>query len=430
MTASPSDATLSGTTLVEASAGTGKTHAITTLFVRLLLEQRLTVSEIVVVTFTEAATAELRARIRRRLRETVAALDDPSGDHDDDLRALVERVDRDDARRTITRAIAELDLAAVSTIHAFCLRALQEHAFESGAPFGLELAADTSDLVREVAEDYWSTWMVPMAPDLYRLVSKALDLSLTEHLVRAIVRRPSDIPILPTIIPPHPELLRPSLESAHAVASATWVSSGERICKVLADAKLSQAQNGGYTAENLGAWRAALDEHFAIEPRFSSIPALVAMSKTRIAERTRRNGTPPWHKFFEQADKLVWLAQVAERDLVLKYKLDLPGLLCDVSLRRKRPRYARSSHSRTCFILARRLRPSQGAAAERLPPPLPPMCEPMSRRVAAAPFVRRTSLCERRRGLASDRHASVRKETSPSRVLNDKIGFAVVVGVV
>ena len=60
----PFDVPLGGTVLVEASAGTGKTHAITSLFLRLVLEQGVPVQSILVVTFTEAATAELRDRLR------------------------------------------------------------------------------------------------------------------------------------------------------------------------------------------------------------------------------------------------------------------------------------------------------------------------------------------------------------------------------
>jgi exodeoxyribonuclease V beta subunit len=69
---------LSGTKLIEASAGTGKTYTITTLFLRLLLERGLSVDRILVVTFTNAAAAELRQRIRRRLRETLLALGQPA----------------------------------------------------------------------------------------------------------------------------------------------------------------------------------------------------------------------------------------------------------------------------------------------------------------------------------------------------------------
>ena len=64
---------LEGRNLVEASAGTGKTHTITGLFLRLILEKNLSVNEILVVTFTEAATDELKDRIRRKLREAVLA---------------------------------------------------------------------------------------------------------------------------------------------------------------------------------------------------------------------------------------------------------------------------------------------------------------------------------------------------------------------
>src|SRR4030095_3566754 len=64
---------LTGRKLVESSAGTGKTYAITSLYVRLLLERRLSVGQILVVTFTAAATEDLTRRIRERIRETAAA---------------------------------------------------------------------------------------------------------------------------------------------------------------------------------------------------------------------------------------------------------------------------------------------------------------------------------------------------------------------
>ena len=63
-----------GTTFIEASAGTGKTHALTTLVARLVLEEEWTIDRILVVTFTRAATAELRDRIRRVLGVTLAAV--------------------------------------------------------------------------------------------------------------------------------------------------------------------------------------------------------------------------------------------------------------------------------------------------------------------------------------------------------------------
>ena len=64
---------LDGTTLIEASAGTGKTYTLTTLYVRLLVEENLLPSQILVVTYTHAATAELRERVRKRIRDAIDA---------------------------------------------------------------------------------------------------------------------------------------------------------------------------------------------------------------------------------------------------------------------------------------------------------------------------------------------------------------------
>ena len=125
---------LEGTNLIEASAGTGKTYTIAGLFLRLLLEQNLAVEHILVVTFTEAATEELRDRIRTRLREAVAAY---SGGPTDDafLAGLMEQSpDRKASLRILRQALRNFDQAAISTIHGFCRRVLHENAFESGIP--------------------------------------------------------------------------------------------------------------------------------------------------------------------------------------------------------------------------------------------------------------------------------------------------------
>ena len=82
---------LTGRQLIEASAGTGKTYTITSLFVRLLLEKPLSISNILVVTFSDAATEELKIRIRSRLQDTLTALDKPS--EDSFLSQLVSKIE-------------------------------------------------------------------------------------------------------------------------------------------------------------------------------------------------------------------------------------------------------------------------------------------------------------------------------------------------
>ena len=326
--ARPAEAKLVGTSLVEASAGTGKTYTITTLFLRLVVEEGLSVSAIVVVTFTEAATAELRGRIRRRLRQALEAFDDPSRASDDDLRAIVTRVaDRDEGRRRVAAALGELDLAAISTIHAFCLRALQERAFESGARFGLELTPDTSELAREIAEDYWSSRMVPMAPDLYRIARKPLDLTTTRTLVDAFARRAPDVTILP-LAPPAgvEETLRPALAKAFAAAGTTWRAHGKRVRALLLGAKkeLSQAKGDGYTEANVTRWCDELDALFATgTPSFSLPDAVGKLSRRRLDAKQKGKNPRPDHPFFAEAEALADIAERAGGELVLGLKHEL-----------------------------------------------------------------------------------------------------------
>ncbi len=89
------DFPLAGPALIEASAGTGKTYTIVNLYLRLLLGHGcspLTVDKILVVTFTKAATAELKERIRKRLHS--AYLDFYQGKSEDEfVQSLIENID-------------------------------------------------------------------------------------------------------------------------------------------------------------------------------------------------------------------------------------------------------------------------------------------------------------------------------------------------
>jgi exodeoxyribonuclease V beta subunit len=160
------DLTLDGVHLIEASAGTGKTYTLATLVTRLVVERGLRVGQILAVTFTEAATQELRKRIRERLQLTLALLDTVPGADDSAevalshalLQAHRERSDEDASslRRRLRQATLEIDLAAIFTIHGFCARVLREHALEAGHGFDApELLADDRDLRAALAADLW-----------------------------------------------------------------------------------------------------------------------------------------------------------------------------------------------------------------------------------------------------------------------------------
>ncbi|ASK34592.1 exodeoxyribonuclease V subunit beta [Alcanivorax sp. N3-2A] len=159
---------LHGTRLIEASAGTGKTFTLAALYLRLVLghggdnafARALLPPEILVVTFTEAATEELRERIRDRLAEAARAFaGEPSADAilNTLLSDYPDADDRRGAARRLDAAAQWMDEAAIYTIHGFCNRMLKQHAFDSGSLFNLELNEDASEEQYRAACDYWRT---------------------------------------------------------------------------------------------------------------------------------------------------------------------------------------------------------------------------------------------------------------------------------
>ncbi|WP_051786001.1 exodeoxyribonuclease V subunit beta [Endozoicomonas numazuensis] len=173
---------LHGNRLIEASAGTGKTYTIANLFLRLVLGhgpehdqvvsahcQPLTVDQILVVTFTEAATEELRDRIRARLHQAREAFENAET-NDPFIATLMNDLDRHPERaRLLLAAERQMDEAAVFTIHGFCQRMLKQHAFESGTLFSNELITDETHLLEQAAADFWRTELYPLSKPLARL---------------------------------------------------------------------------------------------------------------------------------------------------------------------------------------------------------------------------------------------------------------------
>ena len=175
-------------TFIEASAGTGKTHALTTLVARLVIEEGWPLDRILVVTFTRAATAELRDRIRRVLgvllaavkaraleRDSEAQEQEQQQEIDPQARELLcawERreggIDLAQAARRLQAAMHDIDRANVYTIHAFCQRVLADLAFESGFPFGCEVSGGDGEMVAGAVRDFWRRRLYPASMLLTR----------------------------------------------------------------------------------------------------------------------------------------------------------------------------------------------------------------------------------------------------------------------
>jgi exodeoxyribonuclease V beta subunit len=192
-----------GTVLLEASAGTGKTYGIASLVLRLVAERRLGIHEILVVTFTEAATAELRERVRDRLRDAHAlavrvhaagSLDALASPRDEVAAHVVRSAfDEGTLARTIDdlgTALERFDDAAIQTIHGFCGQVLRERAFECGAELDGDLLADVRELHEEIARDFWARETAALPASLVGALatSAGLDLGEIRCLVRAALR--------------------------------------------------------------------------------------------------------------------------------------------------------------------------------------------------------------------------------------------------
>ncbi|MFN7183824.1 MAG: UvrD-helicase domain-containing protein [Thermomonas haemolytica] len=152
-----------GRSLVEASAGTGKTWTIAALYLRLLLEQGRSPRQIVVSTFTNAAAAELGERLRGKLLWALAEAAKSTADVNTeaaDARWLHARWqgDGDTRARDVRRlqgALAEFDAAPICTLHALCMRILAEHPFAAGALFRSPALVDGKALQAALAADLW-----------------------------------------------------------------------------------------------------------------------------------------------------------------------------------------------------------------------------------------------------------------------------------
>ena len=166
---------LSGASLIEASAGTGKTYTIVNLYIRLLLGHGcspLGVEQILVVTFTNAATGELKERIRLRLRKAYLDFFAKSS-KDTFIQKLIDQSNNValDCQR-LALASKQMDEAAVYTIHGFCHKALTEHAFESGAMYEQSFILDESEWLKMAAEDYWRKHVVTLPQNTLQLLLK------------------------------------------------------------------------------------------------------------------------------------------------------------------------------------------------------------------------------------------------------------------
>ncbi|MDH5298882.1 MAG: exodeoxyribonuclease V subunit beta, partial [Desulfobulbaceae bacterium] len=323
----PRTTPLAGVNLIEASAGTGKTYTITSLYLRLLLERQLLPEQILVVTFTEAATKELADRIRARLRDCLGVFEGEASE-DPFLVHLAGKFRGNElAHAALVNAIRSMDLAAIYTIHGFCRRVLEECAFESGTLFETEFLHNDADLLQQVIDDYWRTrspeWSPLLIAYLYAMGchSDSLFVELREPVARA-----ANDGMAALLLPMAAEST--AVDGAGLVAlMEIWREEREGIVTLLGDKGLSSAKDN-YNPANVEAWSTALDRFAADRHAPLPLPALQKFSAGALSQATKKNKATPQHLFFDLAERLLATLEQAHQALrreVIEYAVaELP----------------------------------------------------------------------------------------------------------
>jgi exodeoxyribonuclease V beta subunit len=302
---------LHGARLIEASAGTGKTYTISTLVLRLLLGhggdgafyEPLAIDKILVVTFTEAATAELRGRIRARIHEARLAF--LGGESADPVLALLLKASTDpasDAKRLLA-AEQNMDQAAVFTIHGFCQRMLKQHAFESGLPFESEFLTSEYALKLNAVEDCWRERFYPMARQLVaRVMTFWPDPATLLGQLNGILAQPElTLKGIPTDIDVE-GWFNQRCAKIDAFKQG-WQQQASEVITLLEKTKL----NGRvYKSNTLPKW---FDEvgQFCLAPTGDETLSknLYRFGQQELIEQTKSGEESPHHPLFEQIDELL-----------------------------------------------------------------------------------------------------------------------------
>ncbi len=324
---------LSGTNLIEASAGTGKTYAIASLFVRLLVEQGLDVDQILVVTFTEAAAAELRDRVRQRLRDAVSAYDDPAHAEPDLARLVARRqqAGRGDAdQRRLEASVHAFDEAAISTIHGFCHRVLGDRAFETGVAFDTELIIDDGPMVDESVRDFWASQLHAADERFVRyLYDRRVGPSSLLQLARLATRH-AHAPVRPTAAEPGPPPAQAEYDAAYAHAREVWGTTKQDVLSALAG---FGHFHESWRVGDAPLWSISIDAFLrdpepgsALDcPYFDNFLPKTLVAKTYSAAK-KAGRRPPSHPFFDAWEALAhardaWWAHLRAREVDLRRRL-------------------------------------------------------------------------------------------------------------
>ncbi|TPD92805.1 exodeoxyribonuclease V subunit beta [Pantoea vagans] len=317
---------LRGERLIEASAGTGKTFTIGLLYLRLLLglggenaySRPLSVEEILVVTFTEAATAELRGRIRENIHQLRLACIRGESRNPMHQLLLAQMPDLSQAAAQLLAAERQMDEAAIFTIHGFCQRMLNLNAFESGMLFEQELIEDEQALLKQSTADFWRRQCYPLSLDVARII--AAEWSGPDSLLTTL--RPwlqGESPVLK-----RPPAADEDLASRHARNLARINAMKQQWQALSADVEGMISASGvdkrSYSSKHLPNWVARVTQWASSETRDYQLPKELERFGQQVLDEKTKKGEAPRHSLFEAVDQ--FLAEpLSLRDVIIAQAL-------------------------------------------------------------------------------------------------------------
>lgn len=309
----PFDIELSGKHLVEASAGTGKTYSIASLYVRLLVETKASVENLLVVTFTEAATKELRDRLLKRIRDSLLVLrGSKSPEGNAFLETLKAAVDEPAAAAgRLEEALYDFDRAAVYTIHGFCSQVLQDQAFESGALFNAEFIGEDREIAGEVMDDFWRGWIRevtenPRKRPLHHLLrDRGIDAGRLTSELAPHTGKPY-LELLPEASPSLPEGTLDKLYEVFLEMRHLWEKHTQEIRGLMHSDPLSN-----YRESWVEGWLRKMEGFLSSPvPPIDYFERMDKFSQSVLDDSLRKGeeGPAPQHPFFDRAERYTELA--------------------------------------------------------------------------------------------------------------------------
>ncbi len=297
---------LEGSNLIEASAGTGKTSAITGLFLRLILEKKLRVEEILVVTFTVAATEELRGRIRTLLRDALSTVTGENSitEVNGMLRRIIEKTeDPKEAVYILREALLNFDRASISTIHSFCQGILLENAFESGSMYDTALDTESSEVPGRIVDDFWRIYIATASEITAAFL---LDLKISrEALISLVIQSDRDpgVRIVPEVEKPETERAETVLWERFNGLKDLWKRESRSVIDIIAhDPAIKRTKYRSSTVDKL------IQDTRIFMAGENPVPVpknFERLSSGTLSENLKSGHPPPKHRYFDLAQEFM-----------------------------------------------------------------------------------------------------------------------------